>query len=106
MPTLNIKPANCVCSAIVYSFSCHCLSYSYTVTCPSSVPHHRPAIVGVELHLKPCETCSARLEDVERAWRERRGICPYEKVETDEEDAQSSGLEGEEEQAVSIMTAH
>jgi len=59
--------------------------------------------------LKPCDTCAERLEDVERAWRERRGICPYNDVETKEEvkveEAESSESEDYED-AVSIMTEH
>jgi len=109
MPTLNIKPENCICAATIHSFSCHCHKHAYTVTCPGLARHHRPAIVGVELHLKPCDTCAERLEDVERAWRERRGICPYDDVETKKEleveEAESSGSE-EYEDAVSIVTEH
>jgi len=59
--------------------------------------------------LKPCDTCAERLEDVERAWRERRGICLYDDVQTKGEvevaEAESSGSE-EYEDAVSIMTEH
>ena len=59
--------------------------------------------------MKPCDICAERLEDVERAWRERRGICPYEDVETKEEveveEAETPASE-EYEDAVSIMTEH
>lgn len=59
--------------------------------------------------MKPCDTCAERLGDVEGAWRERRGICPSEHVESEGEveveEAESSGSE-EDEEAVSIVTEH
>jgi hypothetical protein len=72
------KPTNCICAAIINTWSCGCHTYTYRVTCLGPIYHDPPKIVASKLHWREtCEKCGERLPAAERAWMQRRGVLEY-----------------------------
>jgi hypothetical protein len=78
------KPTNCICAAIVNTWSCGCHTYTYRVTCLGPIYHDPPRVVASKLHWREtCEKCGERLPAAERAWMQRRGVLEYATKEGD-----------------------
>jgi hypothetical protein len=79
------KPINCICAAMINTWSCGCYTYTYRVTCLGPIYHDPPRIVASQLHWREtCEKCGERLPAAERAWMQRRGVLEYSKEDGDE----------------------